>query len=103
MKRELKPIFEVVANGFIDVPPGATQKVGWDWGPGRVNLGGFLGGSGYPDGKGACVTMLIGHMHKRGTLFTADPSIASDQQHTALPADRVRRSASPRTSTRRRC
>jgi hypothetical protein len=46
--------------------------VGWDWGPGRPNLGGFLGGSGYPSGPGACVTMLIGHTHKRGTLFTAD-------------------------------
>lgn len=70
--RELKPIFEVVANGFIDVPPGQTGKVGWDWGPGRLDLGGFLGGSGYPSGPGACVTMLIGHTHKRGTLFTAD-------------------------------
>src|SRR5262245_51476575 len=70
--RELKPIFEVVANGFIDVPPGQVRKVGWDWGPGRLNLGGFLGGSGYPEGNGACVTMLIGHTHKRGTLFTAD-------------------------------
>ena len=70
--RELKPIFEVVANGFIDVPPGQVRKVGWDWGPGRPDLGAFLGGSGYPEGKGACVTMLIGHTHKRGTLFTAD-------------------------------
>ena len=73
--RELKPIFEVVANAFIDVPPGETRKVGWDWGPGRTDLAdltGFLGGAGYPEGGGACVTMLIGHTHKRGTLFTAD-------------------------------
>jgi hypothetical protein len=70
--RELKPIFEVVANAFIDVPPGETRMVGWNWGPGRPDLGGFLGGSGYPTGPGACVTMLIGHMHKRGTLFTAE-------------------------------
>jgi len=72
VKRDLKPIFEVVANAFIDVAPGKTGVVGWDWGPGRPNLGGFLGGSGYPSGPGACVTMLIGHTHKRGTLFTAD-------------------------------
>src|SRR5262245_1239430 len=73
VKRELKPIFEVVANAFINVPPGKPDAVvGWDWGPGRPNLGGFLGGSGYPTGQGACVTMLIGHTHKRGTLFTAD-------------------------------
>src|SRR5262245_21468469 len=72
VKRELKPIFEVVANAFIDVAPGKTGVVGWDWGPGRPDLGGFLGGSGYPSGPGACVTMLIGHTHKRGTLFTAD-------------------------------
>jgi hypothetical protein len=70
IKRELKPIFEVVANGFIDVPPGQTRTVGWDWGPGRPDLGAFLGGSGYPAGAGACVTMLISHMHRRGKLFT---------------------------------
>jgi hypothetical protein len=70
--RELKPIFEVVANGFINVPPGEVRKVSWSWGPGLPDFGGFLGGSGYPEGKGACVTMLIGHTHKRGTLFTAD-------------------------------
>ncbi len=72
IRRELKPIFEVVANGFINVPPGGVGTVGWNWGPGRPDYGGFLGGSGYPAGDGACVTMLIGHTHKRGTLFTAD-------------------------------
>jgi hypothetical protein len=56
VKRQLKPIFEVVANGFIMVPPGEIKTVGWTWGPGRPNLGGFLGGSSYPTGD-ACVTM----------------------------------------------
>src|SRR5262249_13820470 len=42
--------------------------------------GGFLGGSGYPEGNAVCVTMLIGHMHKRGTLFTADLVDAQGQQ-----------------------
>ncbi len=81
--RELKPIFEVVANAFIDVPPGATRKVGWNWGPGRPDLGAILGGSGYPEGDGACVTMLIGHTHKRGTLFTAD-LVGTDGARTRL-------------------
>jgi hypothetical protein len=69
VKRELKPIFEVVANGFIDVPPGQTREVHWTWGPNRLNIGGFLGGSNYPLGP-ACVSMLTSHMHKRGKLFT---------------------------------
>src|SRR5262249_15400518 len=72
VKRPLKPIFEVVANGFIDVPPGGTRQVGWSWGPSRVDIGGFLGGSQYPKGP-ACVTMLTRHMHKRGALFRTDP------------------------------
>jgi hypothetical protein len=74
VKRELKPIFEVVANAFIDVPPGQTRQVGYHWAPGNPGLGmfaSFLGGSAPPNGP-ACVTMLVGHMHKRGTLFTAN-------------------------------
>jgi hypothetical protein len=74
VKRELKPIFEVVANAFIDVPPGQTRKVGYRWAPanpGFSQYGSFLGGTSAPEGA-ACVTMLVGHMHKRGTLFTAD-------------------------------
>ena len=74
IKRELKPIFEVVANAFIDVPPGQIRKVGYRWAPGNPGFsqyGGFLGGTSAPTGP-ACVTMLVGHMHKRGTLFTAD-------------------------------
>jgi hypothetical protein len=74
IKRELKPIFEVVANAFIDVPPGETRMVGYRWAPGNPGFsqyGSFLGGTSPPTGP-ACVTMLVGHMHKRGTLFTAD-------------------------------
>src|SRR5262249_42158009 len=46
VKRQLKPIFEVVANGFINVPPGEIKTVSWTWaaeGPGHPNLGSFLG------------------------------------------------------------
>jgi hypothetical protein len=68
--KPLKPIFEAVANGLIKVPPGGTGEVGWQWGPGLLNFGSFLGGADNPTGP-ACVTMLIAHMHRRGTLFTA--------------------------------
>jgi hypothetical protein len=69
--KPLQPIFEVVANAFLDVPPGEVRQVGWNWGPGLPSFGANLGGSANPTGP-ACVTMLIGHMHRRGTLFTAD-------------------------------
>ena len=72
VKRQLKPIFEVVANGFIHVPPGEIKTVDWTWGPtppGHPNFGAILGGSSPPTGD-ACVTMLTSHMHKRGILFT---------------------------------
>jgi hypothetical protein len=72
--RELKPIFEVIANGTLKVSPGGTATVGYRWAPGDPGLSAFgsiLGGTTPPDGP-ACVTMLIGHMHRRGTLFTAD-------------------------------
>ncbi|HKA28776.1 MAG TPA: hypothetical protein VKH82_05340 [Candidatus Binatia bacterium] len=74
VKRELKPIFEVVANAFIDVPPGQTKTVGYHWAPADPGLsvfGSFLGGTAPPNGP-ACVTMIVGHMHKRGKLFTAN-------------------------------
>jgi hypothetical protein len=74
VKKPLHPIFEVVANGPIKVPPGKTQEVGFRWEPGKPligNIASFLGGTAPPDGP-ACVTWLIGHMHERGTLFTAD-------------------------------
>jgi hypothetical protein len=71
VKRQLKPIFDVLANATIDVQPGTVKTVRGFWGPGIPNLGSFLGGAENPTGA-ACVTMLIGHMHRRGTLFTAD-------------------------------
>jgi hypothetical protein len=74
VKRELKPIFEVIANGFLKVAPGETREASYRWAPGNPGLarfGAIIGGSAPPDGP-ACVTMLIGHMHRRGTLFTAD-------------------------------
>jgi hypothetical protein len=74
VKRELKPIFEVIANGRLKIPPGTTAQTGYRWAPGNPGLAAFasvLGGTLPPDGP-ACVTMLIGHMHRRGTLFTAD-------------------------------
>src|SRR5262245_43391586 len=80
VKRPLKPIFEVVANGFIDVPPGEKREVSWSWGPSRFDIGGFLGGSQYPKGP-ACVTMLTSHMHKRGVLFTTDLIDAAGNTH----------------------
>jgi hypothetical protein len=74
IKRELKPIFEVIANGRLKIAPGGTAQTGYRWAPGNPGLAAFasvLGGTLPPDGP-ACVTMLIGHMHRRGTLFTAD-------------------------------
>jgi hypothetical protein len=71
IKAQLKPIFDVFANGLLDVPPGETRKTNGLWGPGLLDLGRFLGGAENPKGP-ACVTMIIGHMHRRGTLFTAD-------------------------------
>jgi hypothetical protein len=75
VKRELKPIFEVIANGFLKIPPGEKDVVSsYRWAPGNPGLsqfGSIIGGSTPPEGP-ACVTMLIGHMHRRGTLFTAD-------------------------------
>ncbi len=69
VKKQLKPIFEVVANGFINVRPGEVRKASFAWRPGGPNFGSFLGGVDSPSGP-ACVTMLISHMHRRGTLFT---------------------------------
>ncbi len=65
------PLFDVVANGFIKVPPDQVQSVKWAWQPGGTDYGGGIGGGAYPTGP-ACVTSLTSHMHKRGTLFTID-------------------------------
>ncbi len=82
VKRQLKPIFEVLANGPLRVPPGEIAKTGAGWGPGLPDLGFILGGSEMPT-EAACVTMIIGHMHRRGTLFTATFR-ASDGTETPL-------------------
>ena len=71
VKKYVKPIFEVVANAFIDVPPGEVRTSGWKWQPGGHDLASGLGGSEVPQGP-ACVLSLTGHMHKWGTLFSAD-------------------------------
>ena len=71
IKKFLQPIFEVVANAFLRVPPGDMLTTGYQWGPGQPDIGaGFLGGIANPKGP-ACVTMLTGHMHRRGVLFEA--------------------------------
>jgi hypothetical protein len=74
VERHLKPIFEVVASGTLKVPPGGTAGVSYRWAPGNPGLSSFAtlaGGTVPPDGP-ACVTMITSHMHRRGTLFTAD-------------------------------
>ena len=89
VKRHLQPIFEVVANGFIRVPPGETRTETWGWKPGGTsfNVAG-LGGGAVPDGP-ACVIMVTAHMHKRGKLFTvtydgagSDEMIYSSQEYS---------------------
>jgi hypothetical protein len=71
VKKYVRPIFEVVANAFIDVPPGEVGTAGWRWAPGTEDLSGGLGGVSMPAGD-ACVLSLTGHMHQWGRLFTAD-------------------------------
>src|SRR5205809_423908 len=71
VRQLLLPLFDVVANGFINVPPMGEKSVGWSWSPGGRNFGGSLGGGAFPTGP-ACVVALTSHMHKRGSLFTID-------------------------------
>ena len=71
VKKHLAPIFEVLANGFLDVAPGQVHKTGGAWGPGSTDIGVSFGGVASPKGP-ACVTMITGHMHRRGKLFTVD-------------------------------
>jgi hypothetical protein len=69
VKRFIKPIFEVVGNAFIDVPPGAVKQTGFIWGPGSFDFGGGFSGGRLPTGP-ACVAMVTAHMHKRGKEFS---------------------------------
>jgi hypothetical protein len=71
IRRFAKPIFEVVANGFINVAPGSIAQTSWGWSPGRQDLAQGQGGVALPDGP-ACVTMVTAHMHQRGTRFVVD-------------------------------
>ena len=73
VKRYLDLIFEVVANGFIKVPPGEVRdNAYWRWGPGVPDFGARrFGGIQMPDGP-ACVVSVTSHTHKRGKLFTVD-------------------------------
>ena len=71
VKKHLAPIFEVLANGSLDVAPGQVGKTSGQWVPGGFDLGVAFGGVALPKGP-ACVTMITGHMHRRGTLFTVD-------------------------------
>jgi hypothetical protein len=80
VKKFLQPIFEVVANANLKVPPGATATTGFQWAPGASSPGRFLGGIENPAGP-ACVTMITGHMHRRGTLFEANYHGASPAQN----------------------
>jgi hypothetical protein len=79
VKRYIQPIFDIIANGFIKVPPDGTgmapDPIGW--GPGAFDVSGVAtGGSGLAGGRipakdePVCVIMLTSHMHKRGRLFT---------------------------------
>jgi hypothetical protein len=82
VKRLMKTIFEVVANGFIKVPPGEEKTAGFYWQPGTgAGFGGAFGGAVAPDGP-ACVAMLTAHMHKRGKHFRV---AYVDSTHTSHP------------------
>jgi hypothetical protein len=71
VRQLLSPLFDVVANAFINVPPTGERSESAEWRPGGFNFGGGLGGGVYPQGP-ACVTSLTSHMHKRGTLFVIE-------------------------------
>ena len=71
VRQFLLPLFDVVANGFIKVPPMESKSVSWAWRPGGSDFGSGLGGGAYPTGP-ACVVALTSHMHKRGALFTIE-------------------------------
>ena len=81
VKQYIQPIFDVVANAFIKVPPGErkTSTNPFGWGPGALDAASRYGGGmtlagGRVPGKDEpiCVVMLTAHMHKRGKLFTID-------------------------------
>ena len=71
VRQYLLPLFDVIANGFIRVPPHQVKTEAWIWKPGGLDLSVGLGGGVVPTDP-ACVVGITSHMHKRGTLFTVD-------------------------------
>jgi hypothetical protein len=71
IKRLIKPIFDVVANAFIDVAPNSKAVSSAGWRVGGLDLGKSNGGSPLPQGS-VCVVSLTTHMHKRGELFAVE-------------------------------
>src|SRR5947207_14343229 len=71
VRQFLLPVFDVVANGFLNVPAMEQKSVSWAWRPGGTDFGGGLGGDAYPTGP-ACLGALTSHMHKRGPLVTIE-------------------------------
>jgi hypothetical protein len=69
-KRLMQPLFEVLANGFLRVPPGTTKTVTSAFPP-FLQIPGGLGGGRVPEGP-ACIVMLTAHMHKRGKRFVTE-------------------------------
>jgi hypothetical protein len=67
----MKPIFDVVANAFIDVAPKSKSTVGAGWRVGGQDFGAAFGGAAIPS-QPVCVASLTSHMHKRGELFAVE-------------------------------
>jgi hypothetical protein len=73
VRRYLKPIFETLANGFLDVAPGTEAPSQWFWQPGQPDFASIILGGSAPIPTGpACVESLTSHTHKRGKSFTID-------------------------------
>jgi hypothetical protein len=79
VRQYLLPLFDVIANGFIFVPPHQVKEETWTWRPGGFDVPFGLGGGVVPDGP-ACVVGITSHMHKRGKLFTVN-LMDGDQAH----------------------
>jgi hypothetical protein len=69
-KRLMQPLFEVLANGFLRVPPGTVRTTSATFPP-FIQVAGGLGGGRVPTGP-ACIVMLTAHMHKRGKDFKTE-------------------------------
>jgi hypothetical protein len=88
IRRFVNPIFAVLANGFIDVPPNGEAMETDRWGAGGFDIGGGLGGGSIPPkGATACLVGVTSHMHKRGKLFTIDVVEGSGSAEHVVQAD----------------